>query len=384
MIKAKTKRKSKSLDMDLVGHLPDWSTIDSYDDEKFHVMLTDSLRHYGYFFGLKDMRKHMNKWVEANVPDADTVKLYKRTPDWRTPMTAMSLARANLNGMPMKPEHFEYVMDKVTSSIASGPSAFTVEDDEPAAKVKKPKQPTIQDRINAKINDHILHFEIEYEDGIIERKEKHPKPEVKSYLAQEEVPPSMVTKIVEHFQAQWDEISGSQGKDADEQLKEAYSHLTKTDVKRFVDFYKALIADLNMYKEQKKVARAPRKKKPVSKTKQVAKLTYLKSFEALKLVSVNPQDLIDSKTVWVYNTKTRKLGVYHADDYGSMGIKGTTLTGFDKAKSVAKTLRKPKEQLAEFNKAGKVKLRTFMEDIKAVAINLTGRINKDTVLLKVF
>jgi len=44
-------------------------------------------------------------------------------------------------------------------------------------------------------------------------------------------------------------------------------------------------------------------------------------------------------------------------------------------------LRKPEEQLKAFAKAGKVALRTFIKDIKAVEIKLNGRINTDTLLL---
>jgi hypothetical protein len=50
---------------------------------------------------------------------------------------------------------------------------------------------------------------------------------------------------------------------------------------------------------------------------------------------------------------------------------------------VAKTLRKPEEQLKEFARAGKIALRTFIKDIKAVEVKLNGRINEDTLLLKV-
>jgi hypothetical protein len=66
-----------------------------------------------------------------------------------------------------------------------------------------------------------------------------------------------------------------------------------------------------------------------------------------------------------------------------LGVKGTSITGFDEIKSVQKTLRKPEEQLKEFKAAGKVQLRKFLEDIKAVDIKLNGRINEDTILLKV-
>jgi hypothetical protein len=103
----------------------------------------------------------------------------------------------------------------------------------------------------------------------------------------------------------------------------------------------------------------------------------------LKLVSVNPADIIGAKELWVFNTKTRKLGKYVAAEYQELGVKGTSITGFDEKQSVAKTLRKPEEQLKEFKSAGKVALRKFLEDIKAVDIKLNGRINEDTVLLKV-
>ena len=66
-----------------------------------------------------------------------------------------------------------------------------------------------------------------------------------------------------------------------------------------------------------------------------------------------------------------------------MSVKGTTITGFSEKESIQKTLRKPEEKIKEFKEAGKVKLRTFLDDINAVDIKLNGRINPDTILLKV-
>ena len=40
------------------------------------------------------------------------------------------------------------------------------------------------------------------------------------------------------------------------------------------------------------------------------------------------------------------------------------------------------DKLKEFHEAGKVKLRTYLEDINAVEIKLNGRINNETILLK--
>jgi hypothetical protein len=101
------------------------------------------------------------------------------------------------------------------------------------------------------------------------------------------------------------------------------------------------------------------------------------------LVSINPTEIIGAKELWVYNIKSRKVGKYVANEYLELGVKGTSITGFNSNLSVQKTLRKPEEQLKEFKAAGKVQLRKFLEDIKAVDIKLNGRINEDVVLLKV-
>jgi hypothetical protein len=84
----------------------------------------------------------------------------------------------------------------------------------------------------------------------------------------------------------------------------------------------------------------------------------------------------------VYNVKTRKLGKYVAEEAQVMQVKGTSLLFYDTDKSVQKTLRKPEETIKEFKKAGKVKLRTFMDDIKTTDIKLNGRLNSDTIILK--
>ena len=68
---------------------------------------------------------------------------------------------------------------------------------------------------------------------------------------------------------------------------------------------------------------------------------------------------------------------------GPLSVKGTTLTGYNETASVGKTLRKPEEKLKEFAKAGKIQLRKFLEDIKATETQGNGRLNSDTVLLRV-
>jgi len=50
---------------------------------------------------------------------------------------------------------------------------------------------------------------------------------------------------------------------------------------------------------------------------------------------------------------------------------------------VAKKLRKPDKVLAIVTQGGKVALRSVLDDVKAVASPLTGRVNGDTILVRV-
>jgi hypothetical protein len=170
---------------------------------------------------------------------------------------------------------------------------------------------------------------------------------------------------------------------ADEQLKEGYSHRSRKQIKNLIVFYQEIMAACTMLAQEAKVNRAPRAKKSVPAEKIVAKLKYLKTNEPLKLVSINPADIISAKELWVFNIKTRKLGKYMAKEYSELSVKGTSIINFDEATSVQKTIRKPEEKLKEFKAAGKVQLRKFLEDINATDTKMNGRINEDTILLKV-
>jgi len=176
------------------------------------------------------------------------------------------------------------------------------------------------------------------------------------------------------------------------QLKEGYAHLKKADIKKFRTAIEDLMAALDFIIDSAKATRKPRKAKPKSATKLVEKLKYAKTDEKYKLASVDPTLIVGANELWVFNTKTRKLGKYVAANIDPKGmgrdgtglqVKGTTIIGFDETASIQKTIRKPDDVLKEFKAAGKVKLRTFMDNINSVDTKLNGRCNPDTVLLKV-
>lgn len=168
----------------------------------------------------------------------------------------------------------------------------------------------------------------------------------------------------------------------DKALLEYVEGSTKADLKRYAVFYNNILKASDMLQEVAKVVRAPRKKKPVSQEKLVAKLKFKKDDSSLGIVSVNPVQIIGSKEVWIYNTKTRKLAQFKAIDADGLSVKGASLTNYS-TDSLEKTVRKPAETLAEFKKASKVKLRTFLKDLSTVDVQANGKLNEHHVILRV-
>jgi hypothetical protein len=248
-----------------------------------------------------------------------------------------------------------------------------------AAKDAVAHVPTIQERMAEKTAETIGEIE-----GIVdEAMHGRPTENIYAILTTRAVPQSQVGKIRDVFQKQINELAASIGS-KQEHLKEAYKFLKKDMLNSVSAFYVKLMEDLDSYTAVKKATKKARVKKPKSKEKQVAKVKYMKESKELKLISVNPADIIGAQEVWVYHTKYRKLGKYVADSLAlTLGVKGTSITGYDTSLSTAKTLRKPTEQLKELMKAGKVQLRTFLKDIKAVETKLNGRLNADILILKV-
>jgi hypothetical protein len=284
---------------------------------------------------------------------------------------------AHRAGMPFRPRHIEFMTKMILEAVGTAePEAAPVAT---AAKTEV-YRPTIQDRLNEKTSELLGELEGRYDDVF-----GNVKTDFKPYdfFTANSVAQSQLGKYQAVFQRHRNELARAQAK-ADEQLVEGYRFLKTADYRRILSWLDALLAAIEQYRDVKRATkRVTRVKKAPAKDKVVARLKYAKENKELKLVSISPVDIVGATELWIFNAKTRKLGRYVAASYQTLTVKGTSILNFDEQKSVAKTLRKPADQLKEFAKAGKVALRTFIKDIRATEIRLNGRINEDTVLLKV-
>jgi hypothetical protein len=252
-------------------------------------------------------------------------------------------------------------------------------DDTPAPVVVVDKGPSIQDRLNEKISEIAGDLEGAIDEVVTSKFNTMPSPFA---IMQDRAKGMHANKLVDIFKkrrSEFDDVLNT--KDAD--VREGYSNFTKPQLKKLVAYCDTIITDAMKIAGEAKINRKPRKRKAKTPDQLVSKVQYCEKFDDLKLVSIKPKDIIGAMQLWVFNTKTRKLGVYHADDAGGFSVKGTTITNYTESKSISKTVRKPDRTLPELLKAGKIALRNVLAGIATKESLLNGRINSDIVLLRV-
>jgi hypothetical protein len=424
---APKKKKPRPARITKAGKLivPQWTGWEDWDGEKFHTFKRHSHDWYYQSFKSTEMHPHLFQWMLMQEEyTKDNISSLKALPAWKIPHNLGINAKLIIDGMPAFSEkEAEYwasckgtsgELQPVTNYMKEK-LANLIEEGSKIAKEKKVEEkassnvyvPSIQERITDQAKEASQEID-EWLDGFVEDKKGFdPKGfDFQNHFKKKGVTQAHARKLVKFFEGELEEfrellrmptagqLSKMSEHDADmwEQLKEGYAHLTKKDVQKYILALETLVEACVFVVDTSKATRKPRKAKPRSADKVVEKLKYGKTNEKYKLASVNPTDLVGANELWVFNAKTRKIGKYIASNIDPKGlgrdgtglsVKGTTIIGYNEKLSRQKTLRKPEEQLKEFKGAGKVALRTFLDDIKTTDTMLNGRCNLDTILLKV-
>jgi len=395
MAKAAVKKKVKAKKVTSVtirehakkDHSPTWEGHEDLSATEFAKKFRDAMQYYNLEFNAKDLKPAIIKWMKTEEYDPAIIEKFKKTKDWRCSVTMGSIASCLMRGMPAVRSDFnagrdakEWLRNAITEVLNRGTS--DIEDDE-----EKEATPVVS--IQDRVRDAALRM-VDQIDEAIESFYANPDVfdpkaiKVLNVLKGNQVKPAHARLIKDFYLPELTELEELASGNADDDLKEGYNTRSKKQIKNFIAFHKEIQDACTMLMQEAKVNRKPRAKKPVAKDKLIAKLKFKKTDEILKLVSINPVDLIGAKELWVYNTKNRKLGRYVADEMtGPLTVKGTGIVGFDEHTSVQKTIRKPDEKLKEFKSAGKVALRSFMDSINATDTKLNGRLNEETILLRV-
>jgi hypothetical protein len=337
------------------------STIIDISQENYKIELTKSLNWYNLEKERKDAKKYLIQFaskdgkesIVSDIPDAEIIPTY----GW--------LARISMRGGTLS----KIDNDRLSSYIDSlSKKSFK----KPIAQLTQ--RASIQEATSNKINEYLGDLEV-----IIDElyKGKIKTFDLLSDLKARQLPKQCNTQI-----EAWVKEKISEFVNVYETKDEAYTIERKT----LVALIKALgtfMPAVQAYCDFKKANRKPRKRKVKPAAVQIKNLKYKKSDDELKINSVTVTTIVGAMQVWVYNTKTRKLAVYRTESASGIQVKGSTLQNYEPELSCQKTLRKPETQLQELLSAGKIQMRKFMDNIKAKAQPVRGRINADTLIIKV-
>lgn len=354
----------KDYEKALSGGEPSWKNGES--------SLTRALNWYNYHSDTKESKKFTLSYLKEIKAAEQVIETLSKVSDVHFQNLGF-VCRMKLRGAPMTSSNDKWIENFIeTLKEFKDTSSFKVDAEEV-------KVVSIQERVADKSREHIGEIEAMI-DECLER--SNFKWDSYTWMQAANVKGAHTKYIIEFFERRIGELNEVlKGKDKD--LVEGYSNFTKVQIKEYLNLLKTLCSDAQKIAHNSKLIRAPRKKKAKPVDKIVAKLNYKKDDNGYKLASINPVDIVGCSQLWVFNTKTRKLGVYNSDDDGGLSVKGSTIINFRQGTSTQKTVRKPEVLLPEVLKAGKISLRKVLPGINSVEQELTGRINDDTILLRV-
>ena len=369
----------REVDSKYVGEEPTYPSIEeqqSWTDSEYRSQVMRTLNWYAHTQDKKKSAEWLVQFLARNPRRQKLAESVKRGDIWPGATVGFAL-RAGRVGLALRFGTLRTLVKQLKQAdVGIDTSNQVVEE----VKDDKPKF-NIQERMAEKTSEFLGELEGRFDEFMAEFKGE---PKLVELMTTMNVPAVQVKTVQEFINkkiAEFDEVVNSK----DSQVIEGYKHLGKRQLTAIVKWWSQALTDANSYNVVKKAAKAPRKKKAVSPEKVVSKLKYQKEFKELSLKSVEPTAILTAQELWVFNTKTRKLGIYIADQYaGTLSVKNSTILGFDANASVQKTLRKPKEQLKEFSANGKPAAKKWFKGIKATEIKLNGRIGTDIILLKVY
>ena len=384
------KRKQRTV---YVTKEPDWKQYRGITDPEQQEKAFRSVDYFVHSeISTKDAVTKYRKWVkEASGWDKEEIKIILKNPDWRFSSSAKYAWCWDKLGY--MPECFaKFYNSRKEALLQTGKEVVEVQQEK--KKEAKPKI-SIQERMLLQITelcgdwDDMLDKFIEKEK--FDLKKFDPEKDMKVYGGGL-IKPAHAKIVKEQYEGIYAEALENLAGTCD-QLKEAYSFMDKKMKKDYVAFFDKINAACDAIILTGKANRKQRKPRARSKESIIKKMKFQVSDGVLGIASISPTDVVYANELWVYNTKTRKVGVYHAMNKDPRGlgrpgaglmVKGTTIQEFDVERSVQKTLRKPAEQINNWTGNAKTKFAKTFEEVKTTPTKLNGRMNDTTIILKAF
>jgi hypothetical protein len=381
-------RQNKSRDMS-----PKWDGADEWTADQFTAHFRRSMEWYRLESSVKELKLKLVEWMHTNSYAREDINSIRKTKDKYFNGTMVGVAACLVKGMPAIHAGFNQGRDtevwlrkEIEKVLEAGADDLDEEDDSPKVEKVAVYVPNIQERLRDAAGNMSEELDAAIDSWIMDPETFDPKAfKVLNLLRGKGAKAAHARYIKGFFTRGHQELIELASGEADEQLREAYKHNSRKNVKKLIEFYEMIMSACEQIAAEAKVMKKPRAKKVKPAEDLVKKLKFMIKDDKLGIVSVPPAGIIGAQGVAVFNVKTRKIGYYISKTSAGLGVKGTSLTDFSE-KSFQKTLRKPPEQLKEFKEQNTQKRfeTWFTKSVKTTETLLNGRFNEDTIILKVF
>lgn len=363
----------RSADTNAMGMEPVWKTQPT--DNRISSM-SKAFSWYNYFYGKKDARDMIVNYLESHNRKAD-VRLLKGVPDSAIRCTTGWLCRMNMVGLELV-ETEQLKLDHMLKEILTSKQEDTVE----AVAEDTTPRITIQDRLREKVSECLGELDGLFDEFMLAGSKMNADYKPIVLMRGLNVAPQMVSQISDNWKHKLEEFElVVKGKDP--QLVEAYSYLSKIQIRNMIKFCETVINDCGAYVQIKKVERKPRKVRAVPPEKRAAKFKIQTEFAELKLKSLPAASLVDRAEAWLYDTKKRKLIHVVADSYTqAFTIKNNSVIGYSTVETLQKTVRKPADIVRAIQAAGKPAARKIYKELTTTETPWNARGTENLIILK--
>jgi hypothetical protein len=316
-------------------------------------------------------------YLEQHGRRAD-IKRLRGVSDSTIVLTAAWLCRMSQVGLELTDAESAKLQLLLEQTMGSRPQDVTEVDPGAASAVKL----TIQDRLRDRVVECAGELEGMFDDFIAAGAKMSADWKPIAQIRGMNVAPQMVKDIAEIWQRKLPEFEAVvAGRDAD--LTEAYSHLSKIQMRNMIKFCEAVVSDCGAYVQIKKVERKPRAVRAIAPEKRAAKFKHQLEFAELKLKGLSAASLVEKTEAWLYDTKKRKLIHVVADSHvGTFTVKSNSIIGFSTVESQQRTVRKPADILKAMSAAGKPAARKIYKDLTTAETVFNGRGTENLIILK--
>ena len=323
---------------------PNWDGWEEWTGEQIHKHRRATNSWYYEHFKPEDLYTNVYVWMEKeNKYTKDQMKWIKGAPKHTISTTAGIVARMDIKGAPRFSQkeadhweslagtmgqlssHIDFLERRIEIAIQEGKESKEEREEELKEKPQK-RVISIQERIELQAIAACEKIDTWLEVWSEKDNKFDPKGfDFAKHFVQMKITQAHARKIMGLYEPELKEIkevlnppklkkdATEQEKDFAAQLQEAYEFTTKKELKNMLTALERLYGACQVVIDSSKATRKPRKREVYSADKLVSKLKFKTTDDKYQLASINPEDIIKCNELWVFNTKTRKIGKYVAE-----------------------------------------------------------------------